>query len=139
MFYYYSVCSRSICLHLIRSLYLILLYYLFALASVFFILLLFGKDLMTLPVLRSFFSFSLFSFSLFCFCSFYASFMLLFLFFLFFCSLLSALLYATPVLANDLLLIFFSFLPSLPLFFSFNFIYLFIFSFLLLLLLLLFP
>ena len=86
---------------------------------------------MTLPVLCSFLSFS---FPLLSFCSFYASFLLLFLFFLFFYSLISSLLYATPVLMIYLLLIFFYSYPLSP---SFSRLFSFIFSLLLLLLLLL--
>ena len=82
---------------------------------------------MTLSALCYFLSFSLLSFPLFSFCSFYTSFFLLFLFVHFFCSLLSSLLYATPVLTIDLLIFF---LPPLPHFFSFIFIYFFIIIFL---------
>ena len=81
---------------------------------------------MTLPVMGSFFSFSLLSFPLLSFCSLYATFLLMFLFFLFFCSSFSSLLYATRVLAIDLLLILLSIMsPS----FSHLFLSLFFFIF----------
>ena len=99
MFYYYSVCSLSISLHLFRSHY--------------------HNDTSCSVFCSFFLSFLFPSFS---FCSFYAFFLLLFLFFLFFCSLFSSILNATPVLTIDLLL-FFLFLPPLSLFFSFIFIY----------------
>ena len=132
MFYCNSICSLSNSLHLFRSLYQILLCYLFCSCFYLFILLLFGKDLMTLPVLYSFLS--LFSFPLLSFCSFYASFLLLFLFFRLFSSLHSSLLYATPVFTIDLLLIFFilSRCPPVFLIYFYLYIYLFIFSLLLL-------
>ena len=127
MFYYNSICSLSISLHLFRSLYQILLCYLFCSCFYFFILLLFGKDLMTLPVLYSFlslFSLSLYYLSvlfmlLFCFCFYYFAFSFLF----------------TPLFYMLLLFLlltyywFFSFWPPVPLFFLFIFIYIFIYSF----------
>ena len=131
-FSYYSILSasplRSITIHSVLFLLEPSVWYFFAISfavtSVFFILFLFGKDLMTLPVL-CFQSFCLFSFPLFFFCSFYASFLLLFLFFslcscilFFFCSLLSSFLYATPVLTVD----FFYILTHI-----FSIIYLFVF------------
>ena len=132
MLYYYSICSLSsgsVSFFLFRqiplsktSLLSLLLLHLFSLA----ILLLFGRGSMTLPVLCSFLSFSLFSFLLFSFCFFMLPFCFCFYScFHFFCSLLSSILYATPVLTIDLMIFFILFLSPLPLFFSFIFIYFF--------------
>ena len=101
---YFSICFLSINLHFFRSLYLILLYYIFCSCFCFLYSSSFWWRSMTLPVLCSFLSFCLFSFPLFSFCSFYASILLLFLFFHFFCSLLSSILYASPPLTIDLLI-----------------------------------
>ena len=130
LFSYYSVLSASpLCSITIQSaLFLLVFIFLdpsicyffaisFALASVFFILLLFGKDLCHFPFCVPFFL-SLFSLSLyslfvlfmfpFCFCSYSLTFSVLF----------SPLSYATPTLIIDLLI--------LPVNFIYLFIYLFI-------------
>ena len=132
MFYYYSICSHSISL---RSLYLVLLCYLVCSCFCFLYTSSFGKDVMTLPFLCSFLCLSLFSFPLNSICPFYASFLLSFLLFRFFCSLLSSLFYATPVLPIDLLIFFHSYPISPSFSHLFLFIYLCLSSLLLLLLL----
>ena len=137
LFSYYSILSVfSLCYITIQSVLFLLepfIWYFFAtsiaLASVFFILLLFFKDLMTLPALYSYLSlFSLFLYP------FSALFMLLFC--SCFCSFLFALEFSFSVLVYPLfymlllflLLIFFYILT--PSFFIYFYFYLFLFSFL---------
>ena len=90
------ICFLSAILHLFRALYLIHFCYLISCWFCFFMLLLFGKDLMTHPVL--YFFLSPFSFPLFSFCSFYDSLFASVSILPFFYSFLSSLLYASPVL-----------------------------------------
>ena len=89
MLYSHSICSLSISLHLFRSLYLIILRYLFCSCFCFLYTSSFWFYDTSCSVLLSFFLSFLFPSIFFLF--FYASFLLLFLFFHFFCSLLSSL------------------------------------------------
>ena len=114
MFYYYSICFLSINLNLFRSLYLLLLCYLFCSSFCFHNTCPFWKrsNNTFFSVFHYFFHF--FTFPLFPFCSFYASFFLCFYSFSFSVLFSSPLLYATPVLTIDLPLIFFHSYPPLP-------------------------
>ena len=85
MFYYYSICSLSISLHLFKSFYLILLCYLLLLHlfSLYFLFLVGSNNTSCSVFLSSFLCFLFPSILFPFFCSFYDSFLLLFLFFLF--------------------------------------------------------